>query len=152
MSFLHNKNLISAAAVSTSTAKILSGDLNTATTSELEYITSKGFHDTISSSDMDSAVESMKSATVGLTFPVSKYIPRRSDFILYRGNHWSCIDHTHFGNNPVVKSDGSPLECLRGAQGCLYPSDHLAVLARFINLSPVIRKPPTDMIVKDNRI
>jgi hypothetical protein len=143
MSLLDNNNLISAAAVSYSTLKILSGDLNTATTSELEYITSNEFRDTISSSDMDSAVENLTSATVGLTFPVIKYLPRRSDFILYRGNQWSCAEHILFGGNPVLKSDGSPFDCLEGAQGWLYPSDHLAVVARFINLSPVLQKPQT---------
>ena len=83
---------------------------------------------------MDIAVESPGSATIGLTFPLLEYTPRRSDFILYKGDNWICTEHVHFAERPITDSSGAPLPCLRGERGHLYPSDHLAVLAHFTRL------------------
>jgi hypothetical protein len=80
---------------------------------------------------MDPAVESLGSSTIGITFPLREYAPRRSDFILYRGVHWRCSEHAHFGETPIKESNGTPLQCDRGKFGFLYPSDHLAVRAQF---------------------
>ena len=60
-----------------------------------------------------------------------KYPPRRSDFVLWRGKYWNCIDHVIFGGKPIKDAVGAPIPCDRGVQGYLYPSDHLAVLTGF---------------------
>lgn len=80
---------------------------------------------------MDAEVESPESATIGLTFGLPEYAPRRSDFILYQGDVWKCLEHVHFGEKPMVDSNGEALPCERGMHGYLYPSDHLAVFAVF---------------------
>ena len=83
---------------------------------------------------MDSAVESEGSSTIGLTFGLPEYAPRRSDFILYEGDEWKCVKHIHFAEQPMLDSEGTPLPCERGMHCYLYPSDHLAVMARFIKI------------------
>jgi hypothetical protein len=130
--FLLGSNLGGAGELYPSTLLMHSGDLNTATTSELQYITSHSFRDTITSSGMDAAVENPQSATIGLTFALPEYAPRRSDYILYKGDNWDCTGHLHFGEKPVTDSIGMPLLCPRGKGGYLYPSDHLGVLAHFV--------------------
>lgn len=128
---LANDHLEGASTLSSSTLMVLSGDLNTATSSELGYITERSFRDSIESSDLDPAIEIPESATVGITFPLSDHKPRRSDFILYKGDSFRCINHTHFAGSPLKDINGNILPCARGAQGYLYPSDHLAVFAEF---------------------
>lgn len=132
LQLLSDRHLPGAAEISSSTLTIISGDLNTVTTSELEYITSKSFSDSIASSNMDSSVENPGSATIGLTYALPEYAPRRSDFILHKGSNWRCTQHAHFGATPITDSSGVPLTCSRGEQGYLYPSDHLAVFVQFI--------------------
>jgi hypothetical protein len=82
-------------------------------------------------SSMDAAVESVDAATIGLTFALPEYAPRRSDFILFKGPLWECTEHTHCGQEPMRDAAGLVIGCDSGVQGLLYPSDHLAVLARF---------------------
>jgi hypothetical protein len=132
---LFDKTLAGAGELSPSTLIVLSGDLNTVTTSELDYVISQGYCDTITSSDMAPAVESLRSATIGLTYALPEYAPRRSDFILYTGDNWDCTGHFHFGDTPIKDSSGAALPCARGVHGYLYPSDHLAVVAQFTRTS-----------------
>jgi hypothetical protein len=80
---------------------------------------------------MEPAVEDARSATIGITFALPEYLPRRSDFVLYKGESWKCVEHKHFGEKPITDANGVPLECIRGVNGWLYPSDHLAVCATF---------------------
>jgi hypothetical protein len=84
---------------------------------------------------MDAAVEDPQSSTIGLTFALPEYAPRRSDFILYKGYNWDCTKHLHFGEKPMTDSMGTPLLCARGKGGSLYPSDHLGVLAHFAKIA-----------------
>jgi hypothetical protein len=128
---LGEKHLIGAADVTSSTLSVYAGDLNTVTTSELNYITSQSFRDSITVSDMDATVENPQSATIGLTFALPEYAPRRWDFIMYRGGRGDCWVPFHLGEKPITDWDGLPMECVRGVHGWLYPSDHLGVCARF---------------------
>jgi hypothetical protein len=136
LKLLNSQNLANGARLSPSTLLILSGDLNIFKNEELEYLTARGLKDSITTSNMEANVESEKSATIGLTFcpprnssPQLK--PRRSDFVLYEGNGWKCVKHIHFGQHPVLDAEGNTIHCSTGLQGCLYPSDHIAVGAQF---------------------
>jgi hypothetical protein len=131
---LADNDLPGASKLLSSTLRIVSGDLNLVTTSELEYITSKSFKDSITSSEMDPAVESANSATIGLTYFLPEYTPRRSDFVLYNGDNWECSEHIHFGDMPVMDDEGAPLFDDRGTHNIMYPSDHLGVLVQFVKV------------------
>lgn len=130
--FLLDPSLGEDATLSTSTLTVLCGDLNLFTTSELIDNTPLSFLDSITSTKLDPAVESAESATLGLTFALPEYPPRRSDFVLWKGDGWQCSTHVNFGSEPVRDSTGAPLPCDRGELGYLYPSDHLGVMTKFL--------------------
>jgi len=119
-----------------STLLMFCGDLNFRVTSELEYFTSDTFRDAITTTTMNPAVETIESASLGITYPPESINnrPRRSDFILYKGDAWECTHHSYFGNNPIKTSNGNVI-CSRGRDNCLYPSDHLGVLTQFTQTS-----------------
>jgi len=110
---------------------ILCGDLNIFTTAELNENTLPGFKDSILGSSLEPLVESSASATLGLTFALPDYAPRRSDFVLWKSRFWDCASHYHFGLEPVREESGLPSLSNRGNSGHLFPSDHLGVAVKF---------------------
>lgn len=115
------------------TLSILCGDLNFKSTEELTNLTTPSSHHPHPYTDSihgfsDPTVESPKSASLGITFPDKTHHPRRSDFVLYAGERWTCTQHTYFGNTPIHGRNGTKIECEAGRDGYLYPSDHLGVL------------------------
>jgi hypothetical protein len=110
---------------------ILAGDLNFQSTEEVDRLASKGFIDTITTSEMTPKVESRESATIGVTFPILKHKSRRSDFILFKALQWKCTHHDYFGNKPIRDGNGDAVPCEAGRNEYLYPSDHLGVIAQF---------------------
>lgn len=129
--FLTNKDLKEAGTLSSSTLIILCGDMNFKSTIELDNLTPRYFQDTITITQMNFAVDSQHSATIGITYPVQAHNPRRSDFVLFRGEGWECTRHIHLANDPIRDSNGHEIPCKRGRDGYLYPSDHLGILTRF---------------------
>lgn len=115
------------------TLSVLCGDLNFQSSDGLARLitpsdrNSHPYHDCIAGFSSP-AVESLESASIGITFPSKTHKPRRSDFVLYNGEGWTCREHKYFGNIPIVDSTGKKVACDTGRDGFLYPSDHLGVL------------------------
>lgn len=124
---------------SSTTLTILCGDLNIFSTAELLDNIPRGFSDSIACTGLDPSVESADSATLGITFAlpeeIKKYPPRRSDFVLWKGDNWRCIKHVQFGSTPIKDETNTSKMCVRGINGYLYASDHLAVLTEFVNVA-----------------
>lgn len=133
--FLTDNSLAGASKITSSTLLMFCGDMNFRSSWELEYFKSNTFRDAITATTMNPAVETIESASLGITYPrESNNRPRRSDFILYKGDVWECTHHTYFGNDPIRTLDGELIRS-RGRDNCIYPSDHLGVLAHFTQSS-----------------
>jgi hypothetical protein len=128
-----NDTLDKAGKITPSSLIILSGDLNLHSTSELEFITSHSFHDSLLITSMDPEIRSLTSSSMGLTFPKESKSPRRSDFVLSLvPSPWKCTQYSHMGTSPIKSQDNqSPLPCPKGKDGVLFPSDHLCVFTQF---------------------
>lgn len=85
---------------------------------------------------MNPTVEDEEFATLGITYPYPIHIhkPRRSDFVLFKGDNWECTQYKYFANTPIKDSNGNLIPCQRGRDGCLYPSDHLGILTQFTRI------------------
>ena len=118
-----------------SVLQIMCGDFNIFSTDELSRVIPSPFRDSITSSNLDPAVENPESATLGITFatPEEKrmYPPRRSDFVFWYGEKWKGVKHENKGRECVMDDSGNPVKCTRGVDGYLHASDHLAVLVEF---------------------
>ena len=128
---LTDNDLSGAGTLTSSTLIILCGDFNFQSAAELDNLAAGYFQDTITITPMNFVVDSQRSATLGITYPIQTHNPRRSDFVLFKGDEWVCTRHIHFANDPIRDSNGDEVRCKRGRNGYLYPSDHLSILTQF---------------------